>query len=207
MTLIGFHFFCMWAGLHGRKEYLFIKSLVFIACFCIPSFLMPLSLASSTILPAMPSLLSLLRLWCNQLLLPSWSSLSVSLLSSQASQGKVYWSLGNARVPLKVKVNKSKASCRTTKPNSASGGGASIIQSCQTMGHTHPVTVGGKMWTIRKKVSTERPSHIGESSQPRGLPLLLGLTVTAGSAMVAGKVMLARIPFQKKMFIKNIVVI
>lgn len=51
---------------------------------------------------------------------------------------------------------------------------------------------------IRKKVSMERLSHIGESLQPKDLPLRLGLTVIAGSAMVTGKVMLDRIPFKKR---------
>ena len=48
--------------------------------------------------------------------LSPWSSLSVRLLSAQTGQGKFYWSLCNARAPLKVKVNKSIASCWTTGP-------------------------------------------------------------------------------------------
>lgn len=60
---------------------------------------------------------------------------------------------------------------------------------------------------IRKKVSAEGPSHKGESSQPRELPLLLELTVITGSVMVARKVMLDRIPFQKKDVHKNIFII
>lgn len=99
---------------------------------------------------------------------PSWSSLSVIPLSSQHSQGKVYWSLSNARVPLKVKVNERKAFCWTTKPNVALVGGASIIQSCQTTGHTHPATQGGKLWVLWKKVRTEGLSQMGDSLQFRG---------------------------------------
>lgn len=99
---------------------------------------------------------------------PSWSSLSVIPLSSHSSHGKVYWSFGNARVPLKVKVNERKAFCWTTKPNFALVRGASIIQSCQTMGHSHPATLGGKMWILWKKVRTEGLSHMDDPSQFRG---------------------------------------
>lgn len=44
-------------------------------------------------------------------LLSALPSLSVRLLSPQTDLGRFYWSLSNAWVPVKVKVNKSKASC------------------------------------------------------------------------------------------------
>lgn len=61
-----------------------------------------------------------------------------------------------------------------------------------------------------KEERTERLSHIGEPSQTRDPPLLLGLTVMTGSDMVTGKVMLDRISFpkkkeKKKVVIKNII--
>lgn len=79
--------------------------------------------------------------------LSSWSSLSVRPLSSQARRRKVYWSPGNARVPLKVKVNKSKASCWTTKPKlDFSRSGYQLFRAVRSQGTRHLVILSRKIW-------------------------------------------------------------
>lgn len=74
----------------------------------------------------------------------SWSSLSVRLLSSQTGQGKLYWSLRNARVPLKVKVNKSKASFWTTRPKPDFSMQGINYWAVSSQGTLHPVMPSGK---------------------------------------------------------------
>jgi hypothetical protein len=95
--------------------------------------------------PYMPFLFSLFRLCCDHPFLSYWSSLSVSFLSSQTSQGKFYWSLGNAWVPLKVKVNKSKASCWTTKPSSPLVGGNQLFRAVRLWGTLNLVMLSRRM--------------------------------------------------------------
>lgn len=150
VTVICLFFFCMGAcqlalsALHQTPCFHCLCCLLLHLIFLNSPF--PLQQGNTPTCHALPLLFAQVMAWSSPP--PSWSSLSVIPLSSKPSQGKLYWSLGNAQVPLKVKVNERKAFCWTTKPNFALVGGPSIIQSRQTSGAHSSGDTGGKMWIL-----------------------------------------------------------